>query len=163
MTQKTFSAQIDDWVRSTKERVEAVFHMAAQDVAEEIQGIILAEKLIDTGFYRASLEASGTQMPVMRAEAKPATGVTYSYDAGPINLIIQNIPLGGTVYLGFSAIYARRLEYGFVGEDSLGRAYNQSGYRVVGRAAQNWGWIVAEAVSRAKAAVLANERRDRSL
>lgn len=31
------------------------------------------------------------------------------------------------LYLGYQAVYARRLNYGFTGTDSLGRTYNQSG------------------------------------
>jgi hypothetical protein len=149
MAQKTFSAEVDAWVRETKERIEAVFHMAAEDVAEEI----VANTQIDTGFARHSFQASGTQMPVMRADAKPVDGVKYAVDTGPINLVISNVPLGETVYLGFVAAYARRLESGFVGQDSLGRTYNQSGRGMVRLAAQNWPWIVSEATARAKAAV----------
>lgn len=159
MAQKTFSAEVDAWVLETKERIQAVFHMAAEDVAEEI----VAKAPIKTGFLRHSFQASGSQMPVIRADARPAEGVKYSVDAGPINLVITNVPLGGTVYLGFVAAYAQRIEYGFVGEDSLGRTFNQAGKGMVRLAAQNWPWIVAEATARAKAAVRANERRDQSL
>jgi hypothetical protein len=155
MAQKTFSAEVDAWVRATKERIEAVFHMSAEDIAEEI----VAKSPIDTGFLRHSFQASGTQMPVIRADAKPAAGMNYPVDTGPINLVIANVPLGGTVYLGFVAAYARRLEYGFVGEDSLGRTYNQAGVGMVRLAAQNWPWIVAEATARAKAAVRSQENR----
>lgn len=155
MAQKTFAAEVDDWVRATKERIEAVFHMAVEDLAEEV----VAKAPIDTGFLRHSFQASGSQMPIIRADAKPAEGAQYPADAGPINLVISNVPLGGTVYLGFIAAYALRIEYGFVGQDSLGRNYNQAGRGMVRLAAQNWPWIVDEAVSRAKAAVLANERR----
>jgi hypothetical protein len=154
MAQKTFSAEVDAWVRATKERIEAVFHMSAEDIAEEI----VEKTPIITGFARHSFQASGEQMPVMRAEAKPAEGAKYSFDPGPVNLVISNVPLGGTIYLGFVAAYARRLEHGFVGEDSLGRAYNQAGRGMVRLAAMNWKWHVAEATARAKAAVRSNSR-----
>jgi hypothetical protein len=150
MTQKTFSAQVDDWVRATKERVEVVFHEAAQDIAEEI----VAKTPVDTGYLRHSFAASGEQMPMIRAEARPAEGAKYSFDAGPINLVIMNVPLGKTIFLGFSASYSTFVEFGAQGRPA--RA-------MVRLSAQNWEWIVAEAVSRAKAAVRANERRDQSL
>lgn len=146
MTKKTFAAQIDDWVRSTKERVEAVFHEAAQDIADEI----VAKTPVDTGFLRHSFIASGEQMPMIRAEAKPAEGAKYPFDAGPINLTIMNVPLGKTIFLGFSASYATFVEFGAQGRPA--RA-------MVRLSAQNWEWIVAEAVSRAKAAVRSQESR----
>jgi len=158
IAEKTFAAEVEAWVRETKERIEAVFHIAAEDLAEEI----IAKSPVDTGFLRHSFQASGSQMPVIRADAKPAEGAKYAVDSGPINLVISNVPLGKTIYLGFVAAYALRLEYGFVGQDSLGRNYNQSGVGMVRLAAQNWPWIVAEATARAKAAVLSNERRDQS-
>lgn len=34
----------------------------------------------------------------------------------------------GGAWIVWRAIYAHRVNYGFVGEDSLGRTYNQSGY-----------------------------------
>lgn len=155
MAEKTFATEIEAWVRETKERIAAVFHMAAEDLAEKV----VAKAPIDTGFLRHSFQASGSQMPVIRADAKPTEGAKYPADAGPINLVISNVPLGETVYLGFVAAYALRIEYGFVGQDSAGRNYNQPGRGMVRLAAQNWPWIVAEATARAKAAVLANERR----
>lgn len=36
--------------------------------------------------------------------------------------------LGGSVVVGTNAVQARRLEYGFFGEDSLGRNYRQRPY-----------------------------------
>lgn len=34
----------------------------------------------------------------------------------------------GEAWIVYRAVYAHRVNYGFVGEDSLGRYYNQSGY-----------------------------------
>lgn len=56
--------------------------------------------------------------------------------------------LGQVVYLGFQAAYARRLNHGFVGEDELGRSYNQAGYHFVEGVAQQWQRIVAEEAAR---------------
>jgi hypothetical protein len=159
MAEKTFSAEIDGWVRQTRERIEFVFREAAQDLAEEV----VAKAPIDTGFLRHSFTASGEQMPVIRADARPAEGAKYAFDSAAVNLTIANVPLGGTIYFGFVAKYALRIEYGFVGEDSLGRSFNQPGRGMVRLAAMNWKWHVAEATARAQAAVRANERRDRSL
>lgn len=155
MTEKTFSAAVDEWVRATKARTDAVFKVAA----EKLAGEIIERTPIDTGFLRHSFQASGSQMPMMRADAKPTDGAQYPSDAGPINLVIQGIPPGNPIYLGFVAAYALRIEYGFTGQDSLGRTYNQAGRGMVRLAAQNWQRIVDEAAREAKAAVAANTRR----
>ena len=59
------------------------------------------------------------------------------------SLGVANIKPGDTVYIGYQAKYSRRLNYGFVGTDSLGRTYNQSGYGFAEAAAAQWPAIVA--------------------
>lgn len=41
--------------------------------------------------------------------------------------VIGSAALGDTIYLLNPAVYARRIEYGFVGTDKRGRSYNQQG------------------------------------
>jgi hypothetical protein len=53
--------------------------------------------------------------------------------------------MGKPVYLGVQAIYAPRQNYGFVGTDSLGRTYNQSGAFFVEGAGAKWEQFVKEA------------------
>jgi hypothetical protein len=62
---------------------------------------------------------------------------------GDYSLGIANIKPGDTIYLGWQAAYSRRLNYGFVGADSLGRVYNQSGYGFAEATAAKWPSIVA--------------------
>ncbi|HEY8214647.1 MAG TPA: HK97 gp10 family phage protein [Methylocystis sp.] len=150
MTEKTFSAAVDEWVRATKARTEATFKRAAEMVAEEI----LERTPIDTGFLRHSFQASGTQVPVIRAEAVPSDAArkkardeklaSYGYEAGPINLIILNIPAGKPIYFGFVARYAAAVEFGSEGRPAKG---------MVRLAAQNWQHIVNAAAAEVKAAV----------
>ena len=59
------------------------------------------------------------------------------------SLGIAEIKPGDTIYIGYQAKYARRLNYGFTGADSLGRTYNQAGYGFVEAAAAKWPTIVA--------------------
>lgn len=58
------------------------------------------------------------------------------------SLSVADIRPGDTVYIGWTANYARRQNYGFVGEDSLGRTYNQAGYGFAEAAAAKWPSIV---------------------
>jgi hypothetical protein len=44
-----------------------------------------------------------------------------------LDLLATGLPLGSTFYLLNNQRYAKRLEYGFEGEDSLGRSYSQPG------------------------------------
>lgn len=60
------------------------------------------------------------------------------------SLGLAGIKPGDTIYIGWQAKYSRRLNYGFVGADSLGRVYNQSGYGFAEATAAKWPAIVAE-------------------
>ena len=57
---------------------------------------------------------------------------------------VADIKPGDTVYIGWQAAYSRRMNYGFVGEDSLGRSYNQAGYGFAEATAAKWPQIVQE-------------------
>ncbi len=172
----SFSADVDAWVRQTKERAEAVFHESAQEVVSEMQRpgpsvaatkAAIAKGLgskgrgknrqfvqgpvarpgeggnmpVDTGYLRASLLASTSQMPTIREDARPADGQTYRED-GQVALVIAGADLGETIYVGYTAAYARAVEYGHNGAPA--RAF-------VRLAAQNWQEIVTRVAAQAKA------------
>ena len=73
---------------------------------------------------------------------KPPT-VIDGLAKGDYSLGIAAIKPGDTIYIGWQAAYSRRLNYGFVGDDSLGRTYNQAGYGFAEAAAAKWPAIVA--------------------
>ncbi|RKD68974.1 hypothetical protein [Rhizobium sp. WW_1] len=137
---QSFSAQVGAWAAAEMERAEAVFQTAAQTVANEVRTPVAegGRMPIKTGNLRRSLMASTASMPTI-IEGK------QEFTDNPVELVIAGAELGGTVYLGFQAAYAARMNYGFVGEDSLGRAYNQAGFGFVDAVAQRWPQIVAEA------------------
>ena len=143
MTTLNFAAQVDGWAKKAKARLEAVFQTSAERVSEAVQN----GTPIDTGFLVHSWAASAGGMPKIIAGSRPPSSAgkaSYKFDAGPINLIISNVPLGGTVYFGFTAGYAPHVEYG---------ANGRAGRAMVRLAAQRWPQIVKEAVSEAKARV----------
>lgn len=139
----SFSAQVDAWVKQVKTREVAVFKESAQRVISEMQTPEGAggRMPVDTGFLRASIQAT---------LGAPATGFLSplvdapSPDAGQVALVIAGAELGDTIFATYGAEYARRQEYGFVGEDSLGRSYNQAGKGFVRSAAQKWPQIVGQ-------------------
>lgn len=142
MTTLNFAATVDAWTRETKQRMEAVFHTATERVSEAVTG----GTPIDTGFLVHSWVASATEMPKITNGNRPPSSAapgSYSYDAGPINLIISNVPIGGKIYMGFTAEYGPHVEYG---------ANGRAGRAMVRLAAQQWPQIVAGSVREAEAA-----------
>jgi hypothetical protein len=137
---QSFSAQVGAWAAAEMERAEAVYQTAAQTVANEVRTPVAegGRMPIKTGNLRRSLMASTSSMPTM-VEGK------QTFSDGGVELIIAGAELGGTIYLGFQAAYAARMNYGFVGEDSLGRSYNQAGFGFIDAVSQRWVQIVAAA------------------
>jgi len=136
----SFAAQVSEWAKAEIEREEAVFQTAAQEVANEVRTPVAegGRMPLKTGNLRRSLMASTADMPTVQE------GKTEFQDNG-IELVIADARLGDTVYLGFQAAYAARMNYGFVGADSLGRTYNQAGFGFVDAVAQRWQQIVTQA------------------
>jgi len=137
---QSFAAQVSAWASAEMERAEAVFQTAAQTVANEVRTPVAAggRMPVKTGNLRRSLMASTSSMPTI-VEGK------QEFSESPVELVIAGAELEGTIYLGFQAAYAARMNYGFVGQDSLGRSYNQAGFGFVDAVAQRWPQIVAEA------------------
>ncbi len=133
-----FLSQVTDWVRQTEQRVEAAFRESAQRVIADMH----ARVPVDTGFLRASLQVS-TTAPVP-ADRGPTEGTTYAYNPTAATLAIAGAQIGDTLFASYSAVYAARINYGFVGTDALGRTYNQQGRHFVELAVQRWPQIVDE-------------------
>ncbi len=146
MANQSFSADIDKWVMKTKARAEAVFHESAERVVAEMQKPMGegGRMRVDTGFLRASLMASTSQMPAIRPNAKPVPDQKYGFDMGPISLVINGADLGATIYAGYVAGYAIYREYG---------ANGQAPDAFVRTAAAKWSQIVSEVIKDAKARV----------
>lgn len=68
-------------------------------------------------------------------------------------LVFATMKVGQTVFAGWSAKYALRMEYGFFGADSLGRQYAQQGNGFLRAQTQNWTFIVAEVTEEVKKAI----------
>lgn len=142
----SFGAQVSEWVLAEKEREEAVFLTAAQMVANEVREPVHTGGRLpfDLGNLQKSLMASTTSMPAVRE------GDDQKFVDSGVEMVISGAQLGGTIWLGFQANYALRMEYGFVGADSLGRVYNQAGFGFVEAVTQRWPQIVAEAEATVK-------------
>lgn len=140
--QQSFSAMVGKQIARCEKRSEAVFKLATQEL------FILAvnNAPYKTGFLKASFVASnGAPTPLKPTPREASAGATNVAAAqAAFQLVINDAKLGDTIYGNWTAVYARRIEYGFVGEDSLGRKYNQKGNGMTRRAAQKWKSIVRE-------------------
>jgi len=125
MAQRSFSAAVDAWVAKSEARLEAVFRMSAQDVIAEMQEVGpsvanpdsfgTGHMPVDTGFLRASLQASINE-PRPAMMFRPPSAGSVAYEASPVALVIAGARLGQTIYATYGASYAPRMEarYGFV-------------------------------------------------
>ncbi|WP_288075987.1 hypothetical protein [Pseudomonas sp.] len=140
----SFSKMIGDWASATEERLSAAHRRSVVLLGEEMittkpQGGRLP---FDTGNLARSLLASTQAMP------KTATG---QFPGSNVGVVAATLRPEQPVWLGYQAVYARRMNYGFVGADSLGRVYNQSGNHFVEGAIAKWPQIVAQAVRETQA------------
>ncbi len=122
-------------------RQEAIFRESAEALMEQAntpegRG---GKMPVDTGFLRNSSVAS-----------KDGPGTPDSSDPA---LVFAALQLGETVWAGWTAAYAMRMEHGFSGKDSLGRQYEQAGKGFMRAAAQNWDFIVNEVTAKVKARI----------
>lgn len=135
-------ANLDAWARATQERMNAVVRGSAQEVARRAQTPRAkgGRMPVDTGNLRNSFQSS----------LNGSTALT-----GPESyvMIAATMEAGDVAQFGWGAAYARRIEFGFTGQDSLGRTYNQQGAHFLSGAAADWPAIVAAEVAKAKAAV----------
>ena len=154
----SFAAQVNDFVRQTQRRMEAVFRESAQRVVAEMQKPEGAggHMPVDTNYLRASLQMT-KGAPVPLEEKSPKGGATVAYTPDAASLVIAGAEIGETLYASYTAAYARRVNYGFEGQDSLGRTYNQPGKQFVALAAQQWPKIVTDVCSDLKTRIEARQ------
>lgn len=143
-----FAAQISEWAQQTEGALEAVFHASAQEVYNAVRLSVAdgGRMPVKTGNLRRSFMASTAAMPSIKEGAE-----TFSDLGSASELVIAGAALGSTVFIGAQAAYAARLNYGFVGEDSLGRTYNQTGYGFIEAVSQRWPQIVAAEEAKVRA------------
>jgi hypothetical protein len=108
----SFAIQIAEWVAKAKGREKAFCVEFVQDIAEEV----VRATPVKTGFLRSSWWGSIGQ---------PETGKSGD-PVAQMGLVAATLVPGEVYYAMNGAAYAKRVEYGFVGQDSLGRTYNQA-------------------------------------
>jgi hypothetical protein len=139
-TTRGFLQSINNWTKQTIERSEEAFRIGVLDFFIHLRDTTP----IDTGFLRSSLTLgiNGAVPQGPNAEY----GSVYN-DVRALDVIGQ-LKLGDRVTMVYQAPYARRLEYGFTGTDSLGRFYNQPGRFWITAAGQRYASIMRSAATR---------------
>ena len=124
------------WAGGTTAGLTALLRNSVQELAKEASTTIPngGRVPVKLGYLARSVVVS--DKPPQIIDVLPETGQNFS-------LGVADIVPGGDVYIGWTVKYAARQNYGFVGEDSLGRSYNQSGYGFAEAAAAEWPKIVA--------------------
>lgn len=131
----TFEAQVGEWARKVEGAFDVVFKEAAQEIVSELNTLVP----IDTGFLRASLRASTTDMPLLTRENP---GGAVPDDMAEIVLVIAGAEAGDVLYLGYTANYAAHVHYG---------ANGRPGRPWVAMVAQRWEQIVATKAAEVRA------------
>lgn len=92
-------------------------------------------------------KAKGGRMPVITSFLRNSLASGLNGAFGPPSgdsyvLTIAQLKLSDVAQFGWTAAYARRVELGFVGTDSLGRGFEQQGAFFMGSAADQWEELV---------------------
>jgi len=134
------------WSEKAKRNTTMVMRSSVQKLATDVMSDVgsgAGQTPIDTGNLRNSLMASTAAMPSVKDGE-------FGDNSGQITLAIAGAEIGDTIWLGFQAAYAARLNYGFTGTDSARRSFNQSGRFFVEAKATKWQSYVDAAASEFK-------------
>lgn len=125
----TFKGQIDSWIKKSTLATEAVVKSSIQELAIQANTPVGAggRMRVDTGFLRNSIAASVGTLPSGQS-IKPEGFSQQGWNPSSIVATINGVKLGQTVYIGWTAEYARYRE----NRDFFART-----------AVQNWGDIVS--------------------
>lgn len=136
---QTFTAQMNAFRDKTKAQMRAVLSASVQDVVSAAQLPVAqgGRMPVDTGFLRNSLVSE-------------LNGAQVAQGAGSYTLAAASMEPGDVARFGWTAEYALRIENGFVGQDALGRNFNQQGRHFVEGASAQWPAIVTANVGKLK-------------
>jgi hypothetical protein len=143
-TPDEFIAQVGDWCDDAIENIDLVVRGGAQLMFEAMterqasaketgggpNAYVIGKVPVDTGFLVGTSEL---RVGAMRLGGTPSSAMPPDFVAG-----LLGWKAGEDIEFVFTAPYARRMEYGFVGNDALGRMYNQGGRLFVTTAIARW-------------------------
>lgn len=136
---KSFSAKIQQFRDKVDKRLTFVLQNSFQQVMDTAQ----------------TPKGDGGNMPVdfniLRGSlVSYVNGAQAGKGADSYTVAIQGVEWGDEVSSFWTAAYARRMNYGYTGTDSLGRTYNQAGNFYRENAVAGWQGIVSFMAEQAK-------------
>lgn len=111
-----FSEDVSRWAIRMGARADLFVQVLAMEATNRVKQLTP----VRTGFLRSNWTV------IRRGDAEPVAGAVA--DASKA---IATIKAGDIVTIINPTRYARRIEYGFVGADSLGRTYHQQGHHMM--------------------------------
>ena len=131
-----FRASLKKWAAKVRVNLDALVRQSCFQIS---YNVVVATP-VDTGFLRGSWQPSIGQ---------PGNGTGIKDPAGAakiseITLTVNGLKAGDRFFMLNNAAYVRRLEYGFVGQDSLGRNYDQAGRFFVTDNGKRWPRVVVK-------------------
>ena len=145
-----FASTVGAWAAQSEARIAAVHRRAVELLGEEMAKTKPQGGRVPflTGNLARSILASTEGMPSTKGGDFPGSNV---------GLVASGLQPGQAVWIGYQANYARRMNYGFVGEDSTGRSYNQAGNHFVEGAISMWEDLVKQAAEELQSSVEARQ------
>ena len=142
---KTFEAQLQDIEDLTIEGMEYVMRQSISDVMEGAQ-------TTQIGITQGADSFEEGKIPVgMTAELVNSLSVDGGAESADAYVVkIAGMEIGDSMDFAWSAPYARRINSGFTGEDSLGRTYNVPGRFFVDRNAEKFPEFVKKRAAEVK-------------
>ena len=128
--------------KGIEDKLEAV----ARQSIQELSSNVVKDTPLDTGFLRGSWQPSLNAPPNKKGANDPSGGRALA----DVAVAVADLKTGDKFWMLNNAAYARRLEYGFVGQDSLGRTYNQAGRFFVTTNVKRWAAIVRRIAAQLK-------------
>jgi hypothetical protein len=140
MSAQQFEDDMQRWANLQEQQLLALARQSTQEIYTRIS---TNTRIGVTRFLSASWQPSfGAPAPGPRTLEQ--AGSVDAMDTADVGIMLSRLTLGQTFYATNNAAYALRIEYGFVGLDSLGRYYNQKGdYNVTTHVAM-WPMIVEQ-------------------
>ena len=129
-----FLVQIDDFITRARDRADAIVRATAEEALARVKQLTP----VDTGYLRANW------CIVRGTDAVPLSGDREQLS---IQAVLQ-LKAGDTWSLINPTVYAARIEFGFVGEDKLGRHYDQGGAHMMQQTITEMPQLVARAIER---------------
>jgi hypothetical protein len=134
---RTFIAQLQSFAQRFPEKMDAIARQTCQQVSENV----ITSTPVDTGFLRSSWQPS-----IGKPQAGNGGEGMQGQAAAKISFTVAQMKAGEVYYLTNNAIYAKRIEFGFVGKDALGRNFNQQGRFMVTDNVKRWPMVVESVV-----------------